>query len=151
MDIKTLYHGSCWERHDGLLFPGYYMSGQLRCWDQTESNKFLYTCPDKDEAIRQAIYGLCEKNFKVVHVKAKDKRIKIEAHDVILPSDILSETVYLYTIPVLEKDDWVLVGNKHNGMDNEYKTPASVKYSSREDIKLQAFLRGYTFETKLVK
>lgn len=147
---KILYHGSCWKRNDGILFPGYFHSGELKKWDETESNKFLYADEDKNEAIRQSIYALVERDFKVVKIHGSEGKIIIEAHDVILPKDILSKTVYLYMVPMLEKDEWTPVKNKVNGMLREWKTPCAVKYTDMHHIRVSQFLRGYEIVTMVV-
>lgn len=148
---NILYHGSCWKRNDGILMPGFFHSGELKKWDKTESNKFLYADENKDESIRQAIYALIERDFKVVKIHGSEGKIIIEAHDVILPKDILGQTVYLYMVPKLSKDDWAKVGNEVNGMTTEWKTPCAVKYSDMHHIKVSQFLRGYEIVTQLVK
>ena len=149
--MTVLYHGSMWKRNDKRLFPGFYMSGELKKWDGTESNKFLYACTDKDEAIRQAVYAMLEGKFRVTGIQNEGKKIVVTANDVVLPKDVLNETVYLYHIPVLGRDEWVKVNNAQNGLSNEWKTPNSVAFTEMHHIHLKQFLRGYEITTQLTK
>jgi len=46
-----LFHGSGFDQSE--LMPGFYRSGNLVKWDETESNMFLYTTTEREVAIGQ--------------------------------------------------------------------------------------------------
>lgn len=124
MDI--LYHASGYKQDE--LMPGYRRSGKLTQWDKTESNVYLYTTTDREEAISQAFASMLEKNFDVVHYGTKDTTIRAKMRRRSLPTkaELAAIPIYLYTIKYDEKDGWRKVNNKHNGLDTEYKTDQQI-------------------------
>lgn len=124
--MNLLYHGSGFKQTE--LMPGYYRSGNLVEWDETESNKFLYVTTDREVAIGQGFASTVEKVFKVHRYHEDGMNIEIEIDKGPLPtrSDLEKIEIYLYTIEMKPADGWVKVNNKHNGLDTEYKSEETI-------------------------
>jgi len=73
------------------------------------------------------------------------RHIEIEIDKGYLPTlkDLHGIEIFLYTIEMLPGDSWVKVNNKHNGLDTEYKTEATVTRGivKKEKIDMEQWLQ----------
>lgn len=139
--MKTLYHGSFY--NNPVLKPGFIYSGIELSWDDTESNKFLYTTENKDSAILMAIGAFLSKKETLKKFSIKNKTITVqfyagEPEVIIEPGDL----VYLYEILPLPNQHWVKVGNKNNKDFSEFKTDQEIRYDSVSSINILDWIKS---------
>lgn len=145
MTIETLlYHGSGFDQKE--LMPGYLRSGKLVHWDQTESNEWLYTTTDKEEAIGQAFASMIEKTYQSMQYDRQGSRIRIRFPQEMTPSldELKKLELYLYTIRLDPNDGWVKNSNEHNQIKTEWKTQSIIDRHilNKEQIDLPKWLRN---------
>lgn len=140
--MNLLYHGSGFKQTE--LMPGFYRSGNLVEWDETESNMFLYATTVKESAIGLGFSSMIEKTFNTHRYRESGMEIEIQVYKGPLPTvrDLEQVNVYLYTMEMLPADKWLKVNNEHNGLDTEYKTEETISRAiiSCEDIDLKKWL-----------
>lgn len=135
-----LFHGSMYEQPE--LMPGFLRSGELVQWDQTESNKYLYTTSDREEAIEQGFASAVEKKYRVDRFIAMGKSVHFVIDEKKLPTmtELQALDVFLYEIDYHRDSGWIKNRNKHNGMYTEYKTdqviePGLISRCTKIDLK----------------
>lgn len=140
--IKKLYHGShYWTT---LLRPGIHYTEKEVFWDETESNRFLYASPDKDECIVLGWASAIEKHYEMDEFHHENKSIRILLKEETPPlKKLLDLAVFLYEITVKPEDKWINVNNKVNSIDNEYKTPNEIEYDKVEKIDIPKHLSTF--------
>ena len=142
-----LYHGSAFKQDE--LMPGFQRSGTLVRWDSIESNEWLYSTADRDEAIILGLGSALEKvaNIDRFHSDLKTKKIVITSPDNINIDTLRKLQLYLYTIAAEGEDGWIPNYNKQNGIDNEYKTQNVVENIAKcEKVDLFRLLAQYRVE-----
>jgi len=124
---KILFHGSTFLSK--TLMNSYDITGELRKWDETESNRFLYATTDKDEAVRQAIYSSLERIHGATRFKTEADESGVLFVTVTGPltqsqleQAVAQTSVYLYQITTNKFHDWKLVNNLVNSLQDEWKT-----------------------------
>lgn len=138
----TLYHGSMYKQTE--LMPGYKRSGKLQTWDGVESNLHLYASTDKREAELLSVGSAAEKEFDSNRYIEHDGNIWLFTNKPITMDDILGLTVYIYTIPFDEKDNWQKNNNPYNNIDTEWTTRNTVKNIKVQQIDIRSLLAGKT-------
>lgn len=137
-----LYHGSGFDQDE--LMPGFLRSGKLVKWDETESNEWLYTTTDKQEAISQAFASMIEKTYESTAYSTEGNRIRIVFPKEVTPSvaELKKLVLFLYTIRLEDSDGWVKNNNEHNQIKTEWKTQAIIDRHivHKEQIDLHAWL-----------
>lgn len=137
-----LYHGSGFDQDE--LMPGFMRSGKKVEWDETESNDWLYTTTDKQEAISQAFASMMEKTYETTGYHTEGNRIQINFPEVVHPSvkELEKLQVFLYTIRLHPDDAWVKNTNEHNQIKTEWKTQAIIDRNiiHKEQVDLKAWL-----------
>jgi hypothetical protein len=141
---QLLYHGSGFDQKE--LMPGYLRSGQLVQWDKTESNEWLYTTTDRDEAISQAFASMIEKTYKSMEYHRHGSKINIVFPMEVKPSleELKKLELYLYTIRLDADDGWVKNANEHNQIKTEWKTQSIVDRNiiGKEQVDLVKWLQN---------
>lgn len=146
--LGLLYHGSGF--NNSLLKPGFNHTGILVKWDQTENNKFLYATTDRDTAIELGFASSIEKTFEIDRFHVENKSIIIESQKLLSLANLKKVPVFLYTIVVKEKDDWIKNINPNNNINTEYKTSKTINsISSIEKIDISSWLNVYN--VKIIK
>jgi hypothetical protein len=142
MTSKLLYHGSGYNQKE--LMPGFKRTGKIVRWDETESNEWLYATTDKQEAIGQAFASMMEKTHGITRYKAHGNVIELTVPENRIPprGDIERLELFLYTIVIKPKDEWVKNDNAHNKLLTEWKTQSTITAGiiSQEQIDLVAWL-----------
>jgi len=124
-----LYHASPYLTD--TLKPGFEITGTLTTWDGTESNRFLYSSTDLNEACLNAVCSKIDsdKSVSVSRYRFDDKNFIVHlSSGKLTESDIRKHFVYLYQID--SSDEWSAVNNAYNGSSTEYKTARSIKPNS---------------------
>jgi hypothetical protein len=121
-----LYHGSGFDQTE--LMPGFMRTGKLVQWDEVESNEWLYTTTDKDEAISQAFASMIEKTYNSMHYKREGKDIVITMEGEVAPSmaEVEKLQLFVYTIRLEPEDKWVKNANEFNQIKTEWKTQSII-------------------------
>lgn len=151
-----LYHGSAFFTKE--LKPGFYFSKKLVEWDKTESNKFLYATTEYRDAVLFGFASLIEKRFDVEHVHFDSNKDSSKVYvatpeksDKLSVEDLLSCTVYLYTINHRKSDGWQLVKNKVNNYDKEFKTSRFIEAIEKiEEIVIKDWFESHGVLVDLV-
>lgn len=147
MDI--LYHGSMYSITDGVLMPGFKRSGELVEWDKTESNEWLYAIGNKSLAETLGVFSALEKKYNVSRCTIVNKVVYIESATNLTNCDIGTLDVYIYTIDAT-KNNWVLVNNEFNRIQDEYKTKDTVTPISSYKLNVNDWLRDKRLKVKII-
>lgn len=121
---KLLYHGSMY-RHD-VLKPAFQITGELREWDEGQSNEWLYATPDINLAIEMGLASAVEQKWIVnrFHTDGPEITIELDVRSPPLSQHMLHRiTVTLYTITFKLMDGWERVDNDEV---NEWRTKRAV-------------------------
>jgi hypothetical protein len=150
--MKTiLYHGSGFDQDE--LMPGFLRSGKLVQWDQTESNEWLYTTTDKQEAISQAFASMIEKTYESMGYATHGNRIEIQFPKEVAPSveELKKLQLFLYTIRLEDEDGWVKNNNEHNQIKTEWKTQSIIDRNiiHKEQIDLAGWLANKQLDLRV--
>jgi hypothetical protein len=141
MDI-ILYHGSGFDQTE--LMPGFMRSGKIVKWDEVESNEWLYTTTDKQEAISQAFASMLEKTYETTGYHTKGNEITVTLAGDSKPStqELTKLQIFLYSIRLEEEDKWVKNNNEHNQIKTEWKTQSIIDRHiiGKEQVDLAAWL-----------
>lgn len=127
-----IYHGSYYDTV--ILKPSFKHTNELVTWDETESNKYLYSTTDKWLAITMGLASaLSQIGILVDEFSVEDNVIYIAA-DVKVTQSILRDITHIYLYTLELNNDWVKVNNEHNGVDTEYKTDKTIENIIRKEI-----------------
>lgn len=142
---QVLYHGSGFRQDE--LMPGFRRTGKKTSWDGTESNEYLYTSVDAQDAREQAVAGLLEQHFGIDRFQVRGKQV-IVTYSGKKPDDfkLRQMSIWLYTIEFRDSDGWIKNDNLSNGLVGEYKTPnaigqSRIKTTTHESV--QDILKDY--------
>lgn len=137
-----LFHASFYFAQ--TLQPGFYASGTEVKWDETESNRFLYATTNRDEAVDQGFFSAMEKIGSLNRIHSSDGSILVDCDNPEeLSKHMQKASIHLYCLDALISDQWVPVNNKHNGLQDEYKTAArGIKYHTHELVHYSAWSRN---------
>ena len=138
MTPKILYHGSLYKQDE--LMPGFKRSGKITMWDGIESNQYLYTTTDKQEAESLGIGSAVEKVFETERFNTEGKIITIWSRKPIPLEEFLKLEIYVYTIPYKGTDGWVHNNNQQNNIDTEWITKNTVYGVSVEQLCIKTWL-----------
>lgn len=146
-----LYHGSGFDQTE--LMPGFLRSGKLVQWDETESNEWLYTTTDRDEAISQAFASMIEKTYESKSYHRDGNRITIELAKCVKPSlaELKKIQLFLYTIRLEPEDQWQKNNNEHNQIKTEWKTQAIIDRNiiHKEQVDLAGWLANKQLDLRV--
>ena len=129
--VNYLYHGSKFANNGKPLTPGFFHSGEEVFWDgKFESNRYLYACDNKDNAILLGIGSMAEKEFNTIgfvyELNGDEAHFLFETDELItekeLQEKLKDKSVYLYTIRVKREHEWIENKNACNNIEGEYKT-----------------------------
>lgn len=139
---EILYHGSMYCQNK--LQPGFKHTGKIVKWDVTESNMYLYATSVRATAIELGFASAVEKMFDVTRFISKGDTIRIESTEDITEEDLHKVIVYVYAIPNLQEDKWVLNDNDHNGITTEYKTSRVIRsINSCMQVNIKEWIKKY--------
>ena len=125
---RILYHASPYSNE--VIKPGIEHSGELRQWDETESNRFVYASSSKAEALVNGIASCVEnffgEKFKLTRMQYTEGRLVVEGDGHLDWNDLCERDVFLYLVKGRVSHGWVPVNNANNGSDTEWKTAETI-------------------------
>lgn len=146
---KRLYHAA------GALFtelkPGYMVTKKLVKWDYGETNRFLYAVEDKNDVIVLGFASAIEKLWLIDRFQWRDTKLIVhisEGEDPPTLEKLAAMDLYVYTIKPGPEQLWVKNNNKHNGLDNEWKTKSKIpkSYFTVEKIDVKKWMKDFEVE-----
>lgn len=137
---ELLYHGSLYKQKE--LMPGFKRSGKLAVWDGVESNLNLYVSSDKREAELLGIGSAVEKEFNSNRFVEINGDIWIFADKLITLEEFLKLTIYVYTIPFRDSDEWQKNNNPYNNIDTEWTTRNTIHNVTVEEVNIREVMKG---------
>jgi len=139
----TVYHGS--PHNQDELYPGVHYTGEIRYWDDEQSNQYLYATNDREGAVQMGFASLLEQRYPLDRFQVRGKKIIVYLEKGALPqkSDLKGTKVYLYTL-LYQHHNWEKL-NTNQGF-HEYRTQETLDYDilSRESVDVETWLSGYT-------
>ena len=141
---RKLYHASF--RKVNELKPGFQVTKKLVKWDISETNRFLYAVDDRETVEFLGLGSAIEKMVLIDRYQVREDKIIVHISEGSHPpsmEQIYALEVYIYTITPGPEQLWIKNNNKHNGLDNEWKTKSIIQARSFkvEKMNVRMFLR----------